>query len=209
MVAVHSLHLHSHTADCWLVSEGIEQEVKVTLPTGRLQPITAPKLQRKDRKLLKSSASKAVQSTVSNMKSDSFREAHRMLQLRSSLNKEIHQTLKSTSFEKTSNLGPVNFEFDFSLFDFSLPDNKSVTYSYENQNMSQLDRLMGPKWDIKIIDNGVNFVTSVRIRITPDFQLSISVKAATAMLNIDSDNHHRQQIAAFMGNRSVPDKEKK
>lgn len=180
--------------------------MQITLPTSRLQKcLSQPKLEKGHKLDMNNAAAQAYVATVQNMKSSDYRKLYRKMQLKTVVLKEVKQSLKTTSFQRSVSLGPLNFEHDFDIFGLRIPDVRSATFELKRDNLSELDTLLGEKWDLRVHEAGANFVTAFKVRITQDYALHLSVKTATAMLTIDTESpRYRQQIFSFLSRQSDP-----
>ena len=197
-VGVQELDLRTQIATCWWYSdETLDKDLLMKVPVDRLLPVTNAKVHRVDRESLKAAALAGFKATTANMKDSWFREETRKGQVQSLIKKEVLLTLKSRTFKRLSNMGPLNFEFDGKLLGIPLPLYRVVTYSYKSENLHQLDRLLGNSWDILNTAAGTHFITSLRVRVTNDSMMQLSFSAAVAMINVTAP-HHRQQLSEYM-----------
>ena len=194
LVAVHQLHLQTRIADCWLVTESeLESRVKLSVPVDMLQlRKEAAICSKADKQVLVSAAATAFQATVLNMKDPAYRRDYRVMQLRLAIMREVTQVLKSRTFHRLFNLGPINVEFDPSIFDLKLPTKTSSVFNYKEGSIGHLDSLLGDKWDIKCEDGRVLFVTCLRAWLTVDSCIHASVWSACVVYELTEPEYRKQ-----------------
>ena len=126
-----------------VISEGkIDQSVKIVMPVEKKIQPTKPCPDIKDRDILRSLGlmNKTVQQKLLSS-SSSVRHSVRQAMVASHLRKEVHAALVSPSHCRRFSLGVCSFEHDLDIFNID-PKSKKSAFSYENENISNLDSLI-------------------------------------------------------------------
>ena len=172
-----------------IVNGKIDKDIFIEMPVDKsdLSPMSH-NLPKSDRDFL-SSKSALQNGTLQGQLSkshESVRCSVRKSLLASCLRNETLAALKCTSHRRRFSLGVCCLEFDLQSLGFQTSN--KIVFSYKNNNIHQLDNMLGKQWDVFEVDRQqFRFVTELVIKMK-GFILSGSVSTAICrkQLNIDS-----------------------
>lgn len=174
----------------------IDHSVKIVMPVEKKVQPARPSLDRQDRTFLNkiSILNRTVQQELL-VSNSTVRRAVRQSMIAAHLRKEVTSALNSKSHNRRFSLGVCSFEHDMDIFNLDLKSMKRV-FSYRNENLSELDNLLGSLWDVKETGDGqFRFVTQVVVKLK-GYQVTVSVSTAASRLQF-SEADYRQKIKSL------------
>jgi hypothetical protein len=105
---------------------------------------------------------------------------------------------RARSRRKNFDLGLITLDVDCALLGFMPPDLWSFEVSYKKDNLSFLDSLLGPAWDVHSQDGKIQYVTSIKFKVSSQLTLTGSVCVADYESLLPSNVHHRNVFAEHM-----------
>ncbi|KAJ8034577.1 hypothetical protein HOLleu_21476 [Holothuria leucospilota] len=169
-----------------------DKEVKVTVPVHRFRGSNAIKLKDKEeRSALRDSRERAFKRSFALcQESSSYRRQVREMQLSKYLRKEVKAALNSKGRRRVVNLGVCAMESDLEIL--GLEGFQKKDYSYRNNNIKDLDHLLGPRWDIIDEGNRVKFVTSLTLQLSVSWVETCSISTGISWNAIG--NNYRKEL---------------
>lgn len=163
-----------------------DHTVQVMAPLDKLKVSSIP-LSRTDQQQSRVIFQQAFEkSLVLGKESFPFRKARRENQLSHLIKADVQTLLCGSSNRKVTFLGMYVPEVDMSLLGVH-PSCRSITYSYKNKNIWDLDFFLGPKWDIFPKECGLRFITRITFRLGKEDMLScISWAAVSSVISVDN-----------------------
>ena len=138
-----------------------------------------------------------MEATLANLQRLEFRRKYRISVLSTLIRGEVNTALRlRTGSISSVSLGPSVPDVDFELLGLNPPEVEASVFSYQRKNLSQLDELLGERWDVSDSDNQVRFVTQLKITVVPmpTFSLKVSVASARFDGKLRPKLAYRKQI---------------
>ena len=179
-----------------IIGEMVRKDITIQIDSTSLERVektTKGQLKILGQKVLQ----KSVNETIDNCKNEVFRQNIRKDQLRREIRCSVKQTLCSRSHNRSCDLGICNVETDLHLFKLDLC-HKYREYSYRNQNIDCLDKLLGKGWDLFTGQTSCHFVTSLKVKLAPSLHLHLKIKTAEYPAIIGDKANYRSTLYDHM-----------
>lgn len=119
----------------------------------------------------------------------------RKAQISSRIYREVKSFLSNRkSFSHNFSLGEIDYSTDLKMFELHSGNNFRVQYQIKDNNMNELDEMLGPKWDIHLVVDKCRLITKLKIWISANAELKISMSGCTSHRIAEISDSYRQQI---------------
>lgn len=165
----------------------IEDDVIVKAAASKVVTKPSKKLEKDGLKRVKSHRRAMYQEFQQVMKTSALlREAQRKDWLSHFLWKEVRYAFESKSLRRSFQLGSYSYEMDSKMFNgLNALDQRHTLFSIHDGSLSNLDKIMPRKWDIKVREEQVFFVTTVRVALNRDNCIVGVIKTAVCRESIN------------------------
>lgn len=144
------------------------EDIMITAPVLKVAP-SSKIVSKQVRKKLLAQKKKQFEFSIMRAKvSQHYRLQTRRANLGRMLRQEVQSALKSKLHRRPVLLGLCVIETDLSIFGLDYFNKRKVVYSYKNNNLSELDLLLGNKWDATSKEGIISYVTEVIVHLSKD-----------------------------------------
>ncbi len=191
-----------------IVAGQADLEIEVSLPLSRLES-TDTVLKGANKKLAEQFAKKAFDATVANLANNEYRSLYRKHYIRAYLTREVKAALKSTSKKRSFDLGMLSPDVDCEFLGLEYPRVAQREFCYKKQNLGDLDALLGHGWDVSTINGLSTYVTLVRVKVTPDLNLTGNIQVAdySSVVVVDKNCGYRHLLQDHMNPATIEQEE--
>lgn len=169
-----------------------DSQVKLHAAVERFSTDKTLKAGQKDKAVLRNAKRQAFNATVELCRLDlGYKLAVRKMQLGRLLRKEICSALCGKGSRRSFCLGPCCLDTDFKIFCLDGFDKKE--FSYPAGTLADLDSLLGERWDVQQLQNRIQFVTSILVRINENWVISGTITSSISW-KLTPQNNYRSDL---------------